>query len=234
MARILELAEILARKIRDRRSRRHRADRRGAMLDLRRIVRHSVSSDGEPFKLFCRRKPDRPVHIVVLLDVSGSMLVYSRVFLAFLKGLVSADQRTDAFLFHTRLANVSDALRDHDTLRAANRIALLAEGFGGGTRIAGNIARFNDQYASRIVNGRSVVIILSDGYDTDPPEAMDAALNRLKHRGCRIIWLNPLKGWKDYEPVARGMAAALPYLDLFAEANTLASLAALEPWLARI
>ena len=88
------------------------------------------------------------------------------------------------------------------------RLSLLAQGFGGGTRIGGNLAIFNRNYAKRLVSGRSVVIILSDGYDTDPPELIGDELARLKQRGCRIIWLNPLKGWKDYEPVARGMAAA--------------------------
>ena len=79
-----------------------------------------------------------------------------------------------------------------------------------------------------------MVLILSDGYDTDPPDRLAAALARLKKRGCRIVWLNPLKGWKDYAPVAAGMAAALPYLDLFAAANTLDALAALEPEFTRL
>ena len=141
------------------------------------------------------------------------------------------DRRTDAYLFHTSLVRVSDVMRDNDTLRAVNRLSLLAQGFGGGTRIAANLQQFNRQYAAQCVNGRSIVIIFSDGYDTDPPEQMAMALHRLRRRGCRILWLNPLKGWKDYEPVAAGMAAALPLLDLFAAANTLENLAALEPHL---
>ncbi len=229
-----QLAAKLAAAMRDRRSRRRRAAKRGALLDLRRVMRASVSHGGEPLELFKRHKPDRPVNIVALLDVSGSMTVYARVFLSFLKGLVSNDRRTDAYLFHTSLVRVSDTLRDHDTLRAVNRLSLMAQGFGGGTKIGSNLQRFNQQYAAHTVNGRSVVIIFSDGYDTDPPEILASALQRLKKRGCRILWLNPLKGWKDYEPVARGMAAALPWLDLFAAANTLDSLAALEPHLERL
>ena len=110
----------------------------------------------------------------------------------------------------------------------------MAQGFGGGTKIGTNLQRFNDQYAAQSVNGNSVVVILSDGYDTEPPEKMSDALRRLKKRGCRIIWLNPLKGWKDYQPVTSSMVAAMPYLDLFAAANTLESLAALEPHLQRL
>lgn len=234
----LETAERVARRIaasiRDRRSRRRRMAVRGDLPDMRRILRRSISRGGEPIDLFFKVRPLRPVRIVALLDVSGSMAVYARVFLAFLKGLVSADQTTDAYLFHTQLVRISDAMRDGDTMRAVNRLSIMAQGFGGGTKIAANLKLFNAQYAAQSVNGRSVVIILSDGYDTDRPEMLAAELARLKRRGARIVWLNPLKGWKDYQPVASGMAAALPYLDLFAAANTLADLAALEPWLETI
>jgi uncharacterized protein len=228
------IAEAIARSFADRRSRRRKMAQRGTLLNMRRILRHSVSRGGEPIDLFYRRRPDRPVRIVAMLDVSGSMAVYARVFLSFLKGLVAADRTTDAYLFHTRLVRISDALRDGDTLRAVNRLSLLSQGFGGGTKIGANLMRFNTQYAAQTVNGRSVIIIISDGYDTDPPQIVAQALARLKRRGARIVWLNPLKGWKGYEPVARGMAAALPYLDLFAAAGTLKDLRALEPALGRI
>lgn len=228
------IAIKLARAIRDKRSRRQRAAVCGAKLDLRKTIRASISHGGVPFDLYRRNNPDRPVKIVALLDVSGSMTVYARVFLSFLKGLITHDTQTDAYLFHTSLVRISDALRDHDTFRAVNRLSLMAQGFGGGTKIGSNIKTFNQQYAARTVNGRSVVIILSDGYDTDPPDLMACELEKLKKRNCRIIWLNPLKGWKDYAPVARGMAAALPHLNHFAAANTLESLAALEPHLKRL
>jgi uncharacterized protein with von Willebrand factor type A (vWA) domain len=145
-----------------------------------------------------------------------------------------ADSDSDAYLFHTRLVRITGALQDKDALRALNRITLLADGFGGGSKIGGNLLQFANGYARKFVNGRSVVLILSDGYDSAGPELVDTALAKLKKRGCKIIWLNPLKGWKDYEPVARGMAAALPHLDLFTAANTLADLAALEPELSRL
>lgn len=228
------LARQLARAMSDRRSRRRVAATRGSLLDLRRIMRDCVSHGSEPVNLFKRKKPLRPVRIVTLLDVSGSMVVYSRVFLAFLMGLVSHDSKTDAYLFHTSLVRISDALRDKHTFRAVNALSLKAQGFGGGTRIGHNIEQFNKQYAANTVNGRSVVVIMSDGYDTDPPQKLANALARLKKRGCKIVWLNPLKGWKDYAPVAQGMAAALPYLDVFESANTLESLAALEPHLMRL
>ena len=234
LARAEQLAKDLAASMRDRRSRRRRASQQGTALNMRKIMRASIATGGDPIHLFKQRRPERPVNIVALLDVSGSMMVYSRVFLAFLKGLVSAEQRTEAYLFHTSLMQVSDVMRDSDTLRAINRLSLMAQGFGGGTRIGASLDLFNQQYAAKSVNGRSVVIIFSDGFDTDPPELIGKALKRLRKRGCRIIWLNPLKGWKDYAPVAQGMSAALPYLDLFAAANTLDSLAALEPHLVKL
>lgn len=234
----IALAETVARRlaaaIRDRRSRRRRADRRGAILDLRRIARASVATGGEPLRLFRKSRPDRPARLVAICDVSGSMTIYARVFLAFLKGLMSADLTTDAYLFHTRLVRITDALRDGDTLRSVAKLSLMADGFGGGTRIGAALDSFNRLHARRAVAGRSVVLILSDGYDTDAPARIADALCRLKRRGCRIVWLNPLKGWKDYAPVAAGMAAALPYLDLFAAANTLDALAALEPEFTRL
>ncbi len=221
-------AERLARAIRNRRSRRRRAARNGDALDLRRIARRSLARGGEPIDLVRRRRPDRPMRIVTLLDVSGSMELYARIFLAFLKGLIGADTRASAFLFHTRLIQVSEAMRDRDLLRAAARLSLLAEGFGGGTRIAAALARFNDVHAKGAVNGRTVVVILSDGYDTDPPERLSHELARLARRAGRIVWLNPLKGWRNYQPVARGIAAALPYLDAHLPVSSLADLAALE------
>jgi uncharacterized protein with von Willebrand factor type A (vWA) domain len=225
-------AEHVARKLgaalRDRRSRRRVAARKGTRLHFRKTIRNSLATGGEPVRLIRKRRPDRTRKIVALCDVSGSMSVYAQVFLAFLAGLMRADTAADAYLFHTRLVRITEALRDKDAMRAIGRMSLMADGFGGGSKIGPSLGLFADTYARRFVDGRSVVLILSDGYDTAPPELIASALAKLKKRGCKIIWLNPLKGWRDYAPVAEGMAAALPHLDLFAPANTLADLAALE------
>jgi uncharacterized protein with von Willebrand factor type A (vWA) domain len=234
LARAERLAERLARALRDRRSRRRRAARRGAGLDMRRVARRAVQRGGEPADLVRKRRPDRPMRLVCLLDVSGSMDVYARVFLAFLRGLMGADDHARAWLFHTRLIDATPALRDRDRLRAADRLSLMAEGFGGGTRLGGCLADFTAMHAARAVNRRTVVVILSDGCDADPPAQLAATLARLRRRAGRIIWLNPLKGWRSYVPVQAGMAAALPFVDAFLAANTLDSLAALEPEFARL
>ena len=107
----------------------------------------------------------------------------------------------------------------------------MAEGWAGGTRIGESLATFNRSYAASVLNRRSVVIIVSDGYDTGPPEQLAAELAAVRRRARRVVWLNPMLGWQGYEPVARGMAAALPHLDLFAPAHNLESLMALEPHL---
>ena len=231
-------AEAVARRLglalRDKRSRRWIAARRGDRLHFRKTIRRSLSTGGEPLRLFRKQRPDRSRKIVALCDVSGSMGVYAQVFLAFLAGLMRGDSTADAYLFHTRLVRITEALRDKDAMRAIGRMSLMADGFGGGSKIGESLNRFAETYARRFVDGRSVVLILSDGYDTSTPDHIEQALARLSKRGCRIIWLNPLKGWKDYQPIATGMASAMPYLDLFQPANTLADLAALEPELTRL
>jgi uncharacterized protein with von Willebrand factor type A (vWA) domain len=228
------VAERLGRAIRDRRSRRRRAAKRGVQIDFRRLVRRSLATGGEPVHLPRKARPDRPVRFVALADVSGSMTVYARPFLAFLAGLMRHDAASDAYLFHTRLVRITEALRDPDALRAVNRMSLLAEGFGGGSRIGGCLERFARRYAPAFVDGRTVVFILSDGYDSDGKGAIGPALARLGRRGCRIVWLNPLKGWADHGAIAAGMAEARPHLDAVHAVNTLAGLAALEGELDRL
>jgi uncharacterized protein with von Willebrand factor type A (vWA) domain len=229
-----KVAERLGAALRDRRSRRRKAARKGDQIHFRKVIRQSLSTGGEPLALPKRRRPDRTRKIAAICDVSGSMTIYSRVFLAFLAGLMRADARADAYLFHTRLVRITEALRDKDALRALARLSLLADGFAGGSKIGASLGRFADTYGKRFVDGRTVVLIFSDGFDTDPPEILSAALARLRKRGCKIIWLNPLKGWAGYEPTAKAMASALPHLDLFFAANTLDDLAALEPELVRL
>ena len=229
-----KIALRLGAALRDRRSRRRKAARKGDQIHFRKVMRQSLATGGEPFALPKRQRPDRTLRITAICDVSGSMTVYSRVFLAFLAGLMRADARADAYLFHTRLVRITEALRDKDALRALARLSLLAEGFAGGSKIADSLHTFASTYGRRFVDNRTVVMILSDGYDTASPDGISGALIRLRKRGCKVIWLNPLKGWGDYEPTARAMAGALPHLDLFRAANTLGDLAALESELTRL
>ena len=211
----------IAKSIKHKRSRRLLADRKGAKLDLRKIVSKSLAYEGYPIKLYKKSKPKKPMRIVSILDISGSMKVYSQIFLTFVKGLVGLDQSADVYLFHTRLLRVTEYLKENDTLNAVNRISLLTEGFSGGTKIGKSLKEFNNVYSKNKVNGRTVIIIISDGYDTGDPKIVSEELKRLKKRNCKIIWLNPLLGWENYEPVASSMKEASTYLDLFAPCSTI-------------
>lgn len=228
------LAARLARSMQARLTRRARPHRRGARIDLRRTLTAARATGGTPIRLIHRRPRTRQLRLVILLDASGSMSLYTGVFLRFVHGLLDSFAEAEAFLFHTRLVHVSAALADRDAARALDRLGLMATGVGGGTKIGEALASFNTWHAPRVIHSRTCVMILSDGYDTGAPEQMGAEMARLARRCRRIVWLNPLLGWQDYAPVARGMAAALPHVDLFAPAHNLASLAALEPYLARL
>ena len=234
LARAHDLAERLAARMRYRLSRRQRIRRRGRRLDLRRTIHASIPTGGTPVKLRYRRRRRRPLRLVIILDGSGSMNQYSTFFLRFLHGVLDHFREAEAFLFHTRLVHISKALRERDPNRAVERMAVVAQGLGGGTRIGDSLETFNRFHAKSVVNGRSVVMIVSDGYDTGRPDKLAREMAQLKRRARRIVWLNPMIGWRDYAPEAGGMQAALPYVDLFAPAHNLASLAALEPYLARL
>jgi uncharacterized protein len=233
-ARAAELAERFARVMRTRLTRRERARRRGRRLDLRATIRLSVAHGGEPLDLKFRRRKIKPLRLVALLDASGSMESYVAFFTRFLHAVTQVFRESEAFLFHTRLAHVSSALRERNPAKALDRLALMAAGVGGGTKIGECLTAFNRMHARRVIHSRTCVMILSAGYDTGAPELLSSAMRELRRRCKRIVWLNPLTGRAGFEPSARGMQAALPYLDLFAPAHSLESLAALEPYLARI
>jgi uncharacterized protein with von Willebrand factor type A (vWA) domain len=228
------LAARLARVMRARLVRRDQIRKRGRRIDLRRTIHRNVSHGGMPFDLAWRRRKIKPLRLVVLLDASGSMSLYTAFFVRFLHSVVDAFREAEAFVFHTRLAHVSPSLRDRDVTRAVERLSLMAQGIGGGTRIGESLATFNRWHARRVINSRTALMIVSDGYDTGEPEELGEEMRRLRRRCRKIIWLNPLIGWRDYTPQARGMQAALPYVDLFAPAHNLESLAALEPYLAKV
>ena len=234
MKRAGEVACRLARALRYRLSRRRRIAPRGARIDLRRTIRRSLAHGGEPFTLVRRRRPERPVRIVLLLDVSGSMQPYARYLLQFVHGLVASWDRADAYLFHTRLVRITDVLREKDALLAMRRLSLTAEGFGGGTRMGECLRTFNDHYAKRALDSRSVLVMASDGYDTGEPRDCVEQMIRLRRRVRRVVWLNPMLGWARYEPLTRTMRAVLAYVDHFAPAHSLDALAALEDDLGRL
>jgi uncharacterized protein with von Willebrand factor type A (vWA) domain len=229
-----DAAARLARMMRTRLTRRDLARRRGYRLDLRRTIHRNISHGGVPIALVKRRRKDKPLRLVVLLDASGSMSMYTSVFLRFIHGVLDEFREAEAFLFHTRLAHVSGAMKEKDAARALDRLSLLAQGAGGGTKIGESLQTFNRWHASRVIHSRTVVMIVSDGYETGDAALLGREMAALAKRCRRIVWLNPMMAWEGYAPEARGIKAALPFVDLYAPANTLASLSALEPYLARL
>ena len=229
-----DAAARLARAMRTRLTRRDLARRRGYRLDLRRTIHRNISHGGVPISRVMRRRKDKPLRLVVLLDASGSMSLYTGFFLRFIHGVLDEFREAEAFLFHTRLAYVSSAMKEKDAGRALDRLSLLAQGTGGGTKIGESLKTFNRHHAARVIHSRSCVMIVSDGYETGDADLLGREMAALSKRCRRIVWLNPMMGWEGYAPEAKGIKAALPYVDLYAPANTLNSLAALEPYLARI
>jgi uncharacterized protein with von Willebrand factor type A (vWA) domain len=227
-------AERFARAMRARLTRRERARSRGRRIDLRATIRRNIGVGGTPIDLRFRQRKPKPLRLIVLLDASGSMQMYTAVFIRFIHGILDNFREAEAFVFHTRLAHISSAMKEKNATRALERMSLMTQGVGGGTRIGECLATFNKWHARRVLNSRSCVMILSDGYDTGTPEALASELKRLRQRCRRIAWLNPMMGWDGYRPDAKAMQAALPYLDLFAPAHNLESLEALEPYLARL
>ena len=227
-------AERLAKLMRTRLSRRERARNKGRRIDLRATIRRNIGVGGVPVDLRYRNRKPKPMRLIVLLDASGSMQMYTAVFTRFIHGVLDSFHEAEAFVFHTRLAHISSAMREKNATRAVERMSLMSEGVGGGTRIGESLASFNHWHARRVLNSRSCVMILSDGYDTGAPEALAREMQQLRRRCRRIVWLNPMMGWDGYRPEAKAMQAAMPYLDLFAPAHNLESLAALEPYLARL
>ncbi len=197
-------AAQLAKIMRTRLTRRDLARRRGYRLDLRRTIHSNISHGGVPISLVRRQRREKPLRLVMLLDASGSMSMYTGVFLRFIHGVLDEFRQAEAFLFHTRLAYVSDAMKEKDAGRALDRLSIMAQGAGGGTKIGESLQTFNRWHAPRVLHSRSCVIIVSDGYETGdaallgremggarpslPPHCLaqsDDGLGRLRPRGCR-------------------------------------------------
>jgi uncharacterized protein with von Willebrand factor type A (vWA) domain len=228
------VAARLAKTMRTRLTRRDLARRRGYRLDLRRTIHSNISHGGVPISLVKRQRKPKPLRLVVLLDASGSMSMYTGVFLRFIHGVLDEFREAEAFLFHTRLAYVSDAMKEKDSARALDRLSIMAQGAGGGTRIGESLQTFNRWHATRVIHSRTCVMIVSDGYETGDAALLGREMAALAKRCRRIVWLNPMLAWPGYAPEAAGIKAALPHVDLYAPANTLQSLTALEPYLAKL
>jgi uncharacterized protein len=210
-----------------REARRTRATRRrGVRPDLQATVRASLRHGGEPLDRRWRAHVQGPRKLVLVCDVSGSMAPYARMLLQYLHAAVATHRRVEAFVFGTRLTRITHELGIRDPDRALDRAAAAVVDWSGGTRIGASMSTLNRVHGRRLGRG-SVIVILSDGWDRGDPALLGTEMARLRRSAHRVIWLNPLKASPDYEPLARGMAAALPHTDHFLAGNSLRSLAEL-------
>lgn len=224
---ISRIARRMARRLAQKPSRRWRPVARGRRVNLRRSLRLSLKTGGELIELSFRERRPKRTKLFVICDVSGSMDIYSRLLLQFIYGLQNSFAKVESFVFATSLARITGELKGKTYQRALDRLSENIRGWSGGTRIGASLANFNAQWLRRI-DRRTVVIILSDGWDTGEPEQVAAALSQLQQRAGRVIWLNPLLGSSTYQPLTRGMQAAMPYITVFAPAHNLASFRELE------
>jgi uncharacterized protein with von Willebrand factor type A (vWA) domain len=209
---------------RTRPARRRGAPPHAARPDLRRTIRSSLRTGGDPIERHWREPSERPRPLVLVCDVSGSMEQYARMLLQYMQASVAARRRVEAFVFGTRLTRVTTELAGRDPDRALDRAAGAAHDWSGGTRIGDALAALNREHGRRLGRG-AIVVLLSDGWDRGEPEQLAAEMARLRRCAHSLIWLNPLKAHPDYEPLTRGMQAALPHVDHFLAGNSLSSLA---------
>jgi uncharacterized protein len=208
-----------------RRTRRHERGRHGRDVDLRRSLRASLRTGGEPLRLARRRRRVLPRRLVMLCDISGSMEPYARAYLQFLISAAGSGPRVEAFVFATRLTRVTRALTGRNPERALRRAAEAAPDWSSGTRIGEALKQFNDRHGRRGMARGAVVVILSDGWERGEPELVAREMQRLARLAHRIVWVNPRVAAGVWAPRAGGMKAALPHCDALVSGHSFRALA---------
>jgi len=226
-----QIAEQLLRQLNHKLKRKMRISKTGP-IDLRKTIRKNMSNGEELINLIKKNRKQDKYRIILLLDVSGSMDKYSFFLLKFIWSLKSHLKNIEAFVFSTNLIRITEFIHQDQIEKAMSDLSLHAKNWSGGTKIGECLKSFNDLHAKRILNGKSITIVLSDGLDDGNPGLMRGEIEKIKMRTSKLVWLNPLKGTKGYEPTAQGMQAALPYIDQFQSAHNLESLLELENILA--
>jgi uncharacterized protein len=219
--RLMERLEIATPRRRLRRAERHR---RGERIDMRRTLRGSIRTGGDPIRLSHRRRRVAPRRMVLLCDISGSMEHYARAYLQFLTCAAGSGPNAEAFVFATRLTRLTRALRSRSPERAIQRAAAAAPDWSSGTRIGDALKEFNDRHGRRGMARGALVVILSDGWERDDPALVAREMARLSRLAHRIVWVNPRASADDFSPRAGGMAAALPYCDALVSGHSLDAL----------
>ena len=201
-----------------------KTNRKGSRQDIRRTMRAVLRNDGEPIERYWREPSTKLRRLVVLLDISGSMDPYARALLRFMHAAVVGRQRVEAFTLGTRLTRITRELANRDPDRALARTSAQVSDWSGGTRLGECLRNFNDNWGVGSLARGSIFVILSDGWDRGEPQVLAEQMLRIQRVAYRVIWVNPLKVSPGYAPLARGMAAAMPYIDDFVEGHSLEAL----------
>jgi uncharacterized protein with von Willebrand factor type A (vWA) domain len=232
--RVKRLMAALAERRPRRASRRRTAHPRGDRLDVRRLIRHSLRTGGDPVERPLRARKQVPRKLVVLCDVSGSMDSYARALILFLHATVGSGPGVEAFAFGTRLSRLTPELETRDPEAALEKCTEAVTDWGSGTRIGASLKEFNDIYGRRGLSRGAIVVVVSDGWERQDPELVGREMARLSRAAYAVVWVNPLKGNPEYQPLAGGMRAALPFVDRFLPGHNLRSLEELATMLAGI
>lgn len=205
-------------------TRRFRASRYGGRYDLRKSMQLMLRNNGQMIELARKKRRLRPPTLVLLCDISGSMSGYSRMFMHFAHALCARGQSVHSFVFGTRLTNISHWLADRDVDKALGRVAEEVKDWDGGTRIADSLQKFNANWGRRVLTGRTVTILLSDGLERESDNDLGFQMERLKRNTNELIWLNPMLRYSEFEPKALGIRTMLPHVDRFLPAHNVSSL----------
>jgi len=218
---------LIATKIATQVSRRKKHARKGATVDPRWTLRKNIKYGGDVVELVNRKRRIKKTKVVLLCDVSGSMDCYSRFLIQFMYGLQNELWGVETFVFSTSLTRITHLIRTKDIANALEQISGSILGWSGGTNIGRSLQTFNRNFAPAMVTSRTIVVIISDGWDRGDVSLLERQMQDLKRRCKKVIWLNPLLASENYEPLCKGMQAALPYIDLFLSVHNLNSLVAL-------
>jgi len=224
LSEVMRVIRALAKKLANQKSCRYENSKKNEQLDLRRLMRKNMRSGGEFLELTYKKPKQRKIKIILLCDVSKSMDLYSRFLIQFMYGFQNSYRQIETFVFSTRLQRITQQLKNQEFNSALKRLSAEVHQWSSGTKIGASLQTFLHDYGSRLVNQKSVVIILSDGWDTGDVDILEDSMRRIHRKAGKVLWLNPLAGNPNYKPSTQGMKAAMPYIDVFAPVHNVDSL----------
>lgn len=221
---VFQLVQKLVRKIANRRSRRYETTKKKAILDIKKSIRKNIIRNGEIVDILYKKKKKDNIKVVLLCDVSRSMELYSRFFIQFMYAFHSLFSKVETFAFATSLHHISKELNKTSVNKSLQEVINKIPDWSGGTKIGASLQQFNQEFGHRHLTSKTLVIVLSDGWDTDEVDLVGENMKQIHRKALKVLWLNPLAGSGDWQPEVRGMKAALPYVDALLPFHNIESL----------